>query len=93
MDTVKTSDKCRALGICRLPPGHTGICVFGPADCQPPTSGEIFERHGQVAVDFGVTGPWQVITFSPKQALEFGAALVRRGYKLLMEQASGEVHH
>jgi hypothetical protein len=83
--------KCRAVGVCRLPHGHTGLCLYMAHSVAPPTIAQVGTRDGQVFVDFGAPGPWQVITLSPKQALEFGVAMVRRAYRLLIELAD-DVH-
>jgi hypothetical protein len=91
MTTPTTPDKCRALGVCRLPHGHTGLCSYGkPPLVGPPSVAKIGTRNGEVVIDFGVPGPWTLI-LTPKQAVEVGAAVLRRGYRLLLDLAAGDV--
>ena len=83
--------KCRQVGVCRLPHGHGGICLYLPHSVAAPTIAHIGVRDGLIFVDVGAPGPWQVITLTPAQAFEFGAALLRRAYTLLIHLAE-DVH-
>jgi len=79
---MKHHHKCRAIGVCRLPTGHTGICLFHPRP-EPPSSVAITTTGtGEVLVDFGAAGR---LTLTPSQAVDLGTALVRRGYKLRVD--------
>ena len=81
MDT-KTNGTCRHIGVCILHDGHSGICVFqsadGPPAVMPAGVAQIGEKDGQVVVDFGRTGPWQWVAFTPEQAVHFAEALIRQ---------------
>lgn len=91
MDNRTTTDTCRAIGVCRLPHGHAGVCIYQPPPLVgPPSVAKIGTRNGEVVIDFGVPGPWTLI-LSPKQAVEVGAAVLRRGYRLLLDLAAGDV--
>jgi hypothetical protein len=93
--THPTSDQCPGVGVCVLHRGHIGLCVYQRHDpAAPPTTlpaGEalVGSKDGEVVVDFGKTGPWQWVAFTPAQALQFAATLIRQAH---IAREAADVH-
>lgn len=74
---------CAGVGVCRLAPGHSGICIYigyppnAPPASMPPGVAKIGHNdRGQVVIDFGRTGPWQWVAMTPDEAMGFGQKLI-----------------
>lgn len=77
--------KCGGVGMCTLPPNHAGRCVYiahppgRPPQTMPAGSAQVGHNpKGEVVIDFGMTGAWQWVTFTPEQAVQLARLLIAR---------------
>lgn len=74
---------CAKVGLCRLPLGHAGLCVYAP---QPASLGlgpvGVADEDGRVVLDFGAPGTWRAILFEPEAAAALGVKLIARARAL-----------
>lgn len=86
---AEANNACGGVGLCVLPAEHKGICVYkshppgAPPATIPAGTAQIgHNERGEVVVDFGETGPWQWVCFTPEEAITFGETMIRRARAL-----------